>query len=81
MWSVGATVIEMATAHHPWPALSNNFTAIFEIANATTPPAIPEGLSEDGRDFLRRAMVIDPKGRAPSAELVGHAFLECGEEF
>lgn len=80
VWSVGATVIEMATAQHPWPALSNNFAAIFEIANATAPPAVPEGLSEDGRDFLRRAMVIDPKARASSADLVDHPFLECGAD-
>ena len=26
VWSLGATVIEMATAHHPWPAFTNNLT-------------------------------------------------------
>ena len=75
IWSVGATVIEMATAHHPWPAVTNNLAAMFEIANATSPPDIPAVLSETAKDFLVQCLVIDPKLRAPSSALVGHPFL------
>ena len=79
VWSLGATVIEMATARRPWPAFSNNLTALFQIATATEPPPCPAGAGEDLRAFLGRCLVIDPAGRATAAELLEDAFA-LGDE-
>ncbi len=60
IWSVGATVIEMASASHPWPAFSNNLAVLFHVATASEPPPIPDELSEDvsyGRLLLTNAIM------------------------
>ncbi len=61
IWSVGATVIEMASASHPWPAFSNNLAFLFHVATASEPPPIPEILSDDvcsKRRNRRRTMLL-----------------------
>jgi len=75
VWSVGATVIEMATAHHPWPAFSNNLTALFQIATSTEPPPTPDTLSSSAAALISRCLVIDPKGRANAQELLRDPFI------
>jgi len=62
IWSIGATVIEMATAKHPWPHCHNGLAAMYTIAMATAPPPLPEHLSAEARSFLRRCFCIDPEG-------------------
>ncbi|CAM9667656.1 unnamed protein product, partial [Discosporangium mesarthrocarpum] len=72
IWSVGATMIEMATAHYPWPAFSNKFAAMFHVATATEPPPIPETLSPDAKDFLSSCLIINPDLRMKAWELLQH---------
>lgn len=62
IWSIGATVIEMATANHPWPAATNSLFAMYAIATATAPPPLPQHLSNDALAFLQRCFCIDPQG-------------------
>lgn len=75
VWSIGATVIEMATAHHPWPAVSSNLAAIFAIATTTAPPMVPATLSGPCQVFLRQCLVIDPRCRASASELLQGPFI------
>ncbi|KAG2761178.1 hypothetical protein PC116_g26124 [Phytophthora cactorum] len=75
IWSIGATVIEMATARHPWPHCHNGLAAMYTIAMATAPPPLPEHLSSEAQSFLQRCFCIDPEERATAVELTGHAFL------
>ncbi|KAF4135994.1 Protein kinase domain [Phytophthora infestans] len=75
IWSIGATVIEMATAKHPWPNCHNGLAAMYTIAMATAPPPLPEHLSSEAKSFLQRCFCIDPEERATALELVAHAFL------
>ena len=37
IWSLGMTVLEMATAKHPWQNFSNKFAAMTEIASGPKP--------------------------------------------
>ena len=37
IWSLGMTVLEMATAKHPWQTFSNKFAAMTEIASGIAP--------------------------------------------
>ncbi|POM69180.1 STE/STE11 protein Kinase [Phytophthora palmivora] len=75
IWSIGATVIEMATAKHPWPHCHNGLAAMYTIAMATAPPPLPEHLSPEAKSFLQRCFCIDPEERATAVELAEHAFL------
>lgn len=63
IWSIGATVIEMATARHPWPSSTTSLSAMFAIATATGPPPFPSTLSPQALSFLERCLCIKPKGR------------------
>lgn len=76
IWSIGATVIEMASAKHPWPAFTNNISVMFQIATTTTTPPIPDHLSPVAHDFLAKCFIIDPKQRATATELLTHPFLQ-----
>lgn len=76
VWSVGATVIEMATGKPPWPEFGNNLAALFHVATSKKPPEAPAHLSAECVAFINKCLVIDPKGRSTAAELVhGDQFL------
>nr|CCA16625.1 mitogenactivated protein kinase kinase kinase putati [Albugo laibachii Nc14] len=60
IWSIGATMIEMATAKYPWPDSNNSWSTMLAIANATEPPPFPPNLSQQGTQFLKQCMRIDP---------------------
>ncbi|CAH0473138.1 unnamed protein product [Peronospora belbahrii] len=62
IWSIGATVIEMATRKHPWPHCQNSLSAMYTIAMATSPPSYPDNFSVQAKSFLERCFCIDPKG-------------------
>ncbi|GLD94764.1 hypothetical protein PINS_up003388 [Pythium insidiosum] len=64
IWSIGATVIEMATGRHPWPASTNGLAAMYAIATATTSPPIPSNLSAEAKSFLERCFCINPDGKS-----------------
>jgi mitogen-activated protein kinase kinase kinase len=75
IWSVGATVLEMATAKHPWPEFENNFSALFHVATADAPPPVPDGVTVPVRGFLACCFKMDPDDRATAEELLAHSFL------
>ncbi|CAI7892040.1 unnamed protein product, partial [Closterium sp. NIES-53] len=68
IWSLGCTVIEMLTGSHPWPGMDNTWSAIFHIAKTTTGPPIPEGISDEGREFLEACFHIEPYDRPSATE-------------
>ena len=76
IWSVGATIVEMATASHPWPQFTNHLAALFGIATTTEPPPTPDSLSETAAKFLAECFYVDPERRGTAAALLAHAFVE-----
>ena len=56
IWSLGMTVLEMATAKHPWQNFTNKFAAMTEIASGTSLPDIPAALSPQCRDLMARCI-------------------------
>ncbi|XP_030523004.1 mitogen-activated protein kinase kinase kinase 18-like [Rhodamnia argentea] len=83
VWSVGCTVIEMATGKGPW-AESDPVSALYRIGFSSDVPEIPRQLSDSGRDFLAKCLARDPRERWAVKELLEHPFLDeskISEEF
>eukprot|EP00759_Apiculatamorpha_spiralis_P042041 PhF_6_TR40380/c1_g7_i2/m.60137 len=77
VWALGASVVEMATGRLPWSELEvpNRYALTVYIGTHDAHPAIPECLSEDGKDFLRKCFCIDPLERPTCADLLRHPFV------
>jgi len=76
IWSVACTVIEMATGKPPWMQFGSQVAAMFHIAKSKGPPAIPEHLSPECKDFLYLCFNRNWKERPTAATLLQHAFLK-----
>jgi hypothetical protein len=74
IWSLGCTVMELATGKRPYHDLRPH-EALFRIAQDRRPPPIPSGVSPQLRDFLLTCWVWDPEKRPLTAHLKRHPFL------
>ncbi|XP_010255322.1 PREDICTED: mitogen-activated protein kinase kinase kinase YODA-like [Nelumbo nucifera] len=75
IWSLGCTVLEMATTKPPWSQYEG-VAAMFKIGNSKELPAIPEHLSEEGKDFVRKCLQRNPLLRPTAAQLLEHPFVK-----
>ncbi|CAH9130761.1 unnamed protein product [Cuscuta epithymum] len=77
IWSLGCTVIEMATGQLPWAGkISNNPTAaLLRIACSEDRPNFPTHFSKEGLDFLEKCLDRDPRRRWKAEELLHHPFV------
>ncbi|XP_061353817.1 mitogen-activated protein kinase kinase kinase YODA-like [Gastrolobium bilobum] len=76
IWSLGCTVLEMATTKPPWSQYEG-VAAMFKIGNSKELPTIPDNLSSEGKDFVRRCLQRNPYNRPPAIELLEHPFVKC----
>ncbi|KAH7298607.1 hypothetical protein KP509_25G050800 [Ceratopteris richardii] len=76
IWSLGCTVLEMATGKPPW-SQHHGVVAIFKIGNSKDIPEIPENLSEDTKNFLHECLQRDPQKRPTAAQLLEHPFVRA----
>jgi serine/threonine protein kinase len=74
VWSVGCTVIEMASGTNPWHGY-NQIAACFMIGESGKIPEIPEHLSPLCQDFLRKCLIRDKNMRPSSHEMLQHDWL------
>lgn len=74
VWSLGCVLIEMATANHPWPAVTNYLSLCIEMSKGNSPP-IPSHLSSECKDFIQQCLQHDKRERPNVAQLMRHAFL------
>ncbi|XP_057976033.1 mitogen-activated protein kinase kinase kinase 20-like [Malania oleifera] len=76
VWSLGCTVVEMATGRLPWAEnISNPMAAVLRIACGDDMPQFPEKFSEEGLDFLAKCFARDPKRRWTATQLLCHPFV------
>uniref|UniRef100_A0A7N0UFJ5 mitogen-activated protein kinase kinase kinase n=1 Tax=Kalanchoe fedtschenkoi TaxID=63787 RepID=A0A7N0UFJ5_KALFE len=78
IWSVGCTVIEMATGKPPWSQQYQEVAALFHIGTTKSHPPIPEHLSKEAKDFLLQCLQGVPSMRPAAAELLQHPFVTGG---
>jgi serine/threonine protein kinase len=61
-----------------FPILSlGQIAAMFKIGNSKELPAIPENLSEEGKDFIRQCLQREPAKRPTAVELLQHPFVKA----
>ncbi|GMM48725.1 mitogen-activated protein kinase kinase kinase [Pichia kluyveri] len=77
IWSLGCCVLEMSTGRRPWSNLDNEFAVMYHIA-AGHLPLLPNNneLSEQGQDFLKKCLTINPENRASAVELLQHPWIQ-----
>ncbi|CAN8270756.1 unnamed protein product [Cochlearia groenlandica] len=74
VWSVGCTILEMATSKPPWSQFEG-VAAIFKIGNSKDTPEIPDHLSNEAKKFIRLCLQRNPKLRPTASQLLEHPFL------
>ncbi|KAM7279961.1 hypothetical protein ACFE04_007095 [Oxalis oulophora] len=75
IWSVGCTIIEMATGSTPWPELNDPVSALYRIGFSSEGPKIPAWLSVKAKDFLNKCLMQCPRERWNVEQLLDHPFL------
>lgn len=78
IWSVGCTIIEMATADKPWGKnkFDNVMAAIKHIGMSGNTPPISDDVPADARDLISRCLKCSPDERPWSVELLAHDFIQ-----
>ncbi|KAL1538962.1 mitogen-activated protein kinase kinase kinase [Salvia divinorum] len=74
IWSLGCTVLEMATSKPPWSQYEG-VAAIFKIGNSKDAPEIPDYLSADAKGFIRLCLQREPSARPTASQLLSHSFV------
>ncbi|XP_022958034.1 mitogen-activated protein kinase kinase kinase 1-like [Cucurbita moschata] len=75
IWSLGCTVLEMLTQKLPYSEFENHMQALYQIGKGKL-PAIPDSLSDDGRDFILQCLKVNPNDRLTAADLLNHPFVK-----
>ncbi|KAL2939447.1 Mitogen-activated protein kinase kinase kinase ANP1 [Bienertia sinuspersici] len=75
IWSLGCTVIEMATGKLPWGQDINPMSSIYKIAKTKHKPQLPHKFSAHGLDFLHKCLQRNPKKRWTAQQLLHHPFV------
>ncbi|KAE8717217.1 Mitogen-activated protein kinase kinase kinase YODA [Hibiscus syriacus] len=75
IWSLGCTVLEMATTKPPWSHYEG-VAAMFKIGNSKELPTIPDSLSNEGKDFVRQCLQRNPLHRPTATWLLEHPFVK-----
>ncbi|KAH7858932.1 hypothetical protein Vadar_029519 [Vaccinium darrowii] len=74
IWSVGCTVIEMATGKPPWSQYEE-FAALYHVGTTKSHPPIPDHLSVEAKDFLLKCLQKEPNLRLSALDLLQHPFV------
>ncbi|XP_071701929.1 mitogen-activated protein kinase kinase kinase YODA-like [Rutidosis leptorrhynchoides] len=74
IWSLGCTVLEMATTKPPWSQYEG-VAALFKVGNSKELPVLPDHLSEDGKDFILQCLQREPCRRPSAVQLLDHPFV------
>jgi len=72
VWSLGCTIIEMATACHPWMDYDNPLSCCYAIGQSEKLPSYPRDMSSHLKDLVLTCLNRDKKKRPSCSELMLH---------
>ncbi|XP_065874906.1 mitogen-activated protein kinase kinase kinase 20 [Euphorbia lathyris] len=77
IWALGCAVVEMITGKSAWNCKGdmNMATLLIKIGVGDELPEIPKQLSEDGKDFVSKCFIKNPKLRWTADMLLDHPFV------
>lgn len=75
IWSVGCTIIEMATGKPPWSQQFQEVAALFHIGTTKSHPPIPDYLSLEAKNFLLKCLQKEPNLRPTASDLLQDPFV------
>ncbi|XP_072317039.1 mitogen-activated protein kinase kinase kinase 5 [Eucyclogobius newberryi] len=76
IWSLGCTIIEMATGKTPFHELGSPQAAMFKVGMFKIHPKVPECMSDQAKAFIMRCFDPNPDDRATSTGLLAETFLK-----
>ncbi|XP_014515285.1 mitogen-activated protein kinase kinase kinase 17-like [Vigna radiata var. radiata] len=76
IWSLGCIVIEMSTGLREWWNIESTNQLLCKLAFSEEVPKIPDKLSYDCKDFLRKCLMNDPQQRWTAKMLLNHPFIQ-----
>ncbi|KAI3888034.1 hypothetical protein MKX03_015368 [Papaver bracteatum] len=79
IWALGCIISEMITGKPAWGFNENSDISVllYRIGFKDELPEIPNEISEDDKDFLRRCFVRDPLKRWTAEMLLNHPLIAC----
>ncbi|CAG8705045.1 3042_t:CDS:10 [Gigaspora margarita] len=73
IWSLGCLIVEMFTGTHPFPEF-NQMQAMFKIGTESCAPEIPNNISDEAQDFLKKTFEPNHNDRPTADVLSIHPF-------